>query len=84
MNNLLIQQLNKHKYITIIEPYIRTTNSLRKPDILTYKVNSDTVYIIDTQKSIDTTYIVTITTHSDYYKPHTSTFIRNKRLVVIQ
>ena len=55
LNNLLIQQLNKHKYITIIEPYIRTTNGLRKPDILTYKVDSDTAYIIDTQISTDTT-----------------------------
>ena len=54
LNNLLIQQLNKHKYITIIEPYIRTTNGLRKPDLLTYKVDSDTAYIIDTQISTDT------------------------------
>ena len=46
MNNLLIQYLNKHKYITILEPYIRRTNGLRKPDILTYKINSDTAYII--------------------------------------
>ena len=54
INKLLIQYLNKHNYITILEPYIRTTNGLRKPDILTYKINSDTAYIIDTQISTDT------------------------------
>ena len=46
--------MNKHNYITIPEPYIRTTNGLRKPDILTYKINSDSAYIIDTQISTDT------------------------------
>ena len=54
INKLLIQYLNKHNYITILESYIRTTNGLRKPDILTYKINSDTAYIIDTQISTDT------------------------------
>ena len=51
LNNLLIQYLNKHNYITILEPYICKTNGLRKPDILTYKINSDTAYIIHTQIS---------------------------------
>ena len=54
INKLIIQFLNKHNYITILEPYIRTTNGLRKPDILTYKINSDSAYIIDTQISTDT------------------------------
>ena len=53
INKLLIQYLNKHNSITILEPYIRTTNGLRKPDILTYKINTDTAYIIDTQISTD-------------------------------
>ena len=39
--------MKKHNYITILEPYICTTNGLRKPDILTYKIISDTVSIID-------------------------------------
>ena len=54
INKLIIHYLNKHNSITIPEPYIRTTNGLRKPDILTYKINSDSAYIIDTQKSTDT------------------------------
>ena len=55
LNNLLIQYLNKHNYITILEPYICKTNGLRKPDILTYKINSGTEFIIDTQISSETT-----------------------------
>ena len=39
MNNPLIQYLNKHKYITILEPQIQTTNDLRKLHILVSKQN---------------------------------------------
>ena len=46
--------MNKHNYIAILEPYICTTTGLRKPDIITYKINSDTAYIIDIQISTDT------------------------------
>ena len=46
--------MNKHNSILILEPYIRTTNALRKSDILTYKINADTTYIIDTHVSTDT------------------------------
>ena len=52
VNNLLILLLNKQNYITILEPHIKTRNGLRKPDIITYKI--DTAYIIDTTLSIDT------------------------------
>ena len=69
INNLLIQYLNKHNYITILESYIRTTNVLRKPDILTYKINSDTANIIDTQISTDTIDIDANYIHkTSYYK----------------
>ena len=52
INSLLMSILNKHKYITILEPHIQTRNGLRKPDLIIYK--NDTAYIIDTQISIDT------------------------------
>ena len=52
VNSLLMSILNKHKYITILEPHIQTRNGLRKPDLIIYK--NDTAYIIDTQISIDT------------------------------
>ena len=35
VNNLLILLLNKHNYITILEPHIQTRNGLRKSDIIT-------------------------------------------------
>ena len=46
--------MNKYNYIKILEPYIRSTNGLRKPDILTYKINSETAYIIGIQISTET------------------------------
>ena len=47
VNNMLMTLLNKHKYRTITEPNIRTTEGLRKPDLQVYR--NDTFYIIDTQ-----------------------------------
>ena len=60
-NSLLMSILNKHNYITILEPHIQTRNGLRKPDLIIYK--NDTAYIIDTQISIDT-----INTNINYTK----------------
>ena len=37
--------LNKHNYITILEPHTQTRNGLRKPDLISFK--NDTTYIID-------------------------------------
>ena len=55
VNNLLILLLNKHHYITILEPYLETRNGLCKPDIITYK--NDTAYILDTKISIYISYV---------------------------
>ena len=54
VNSLLRSILNKHNYITIITTH-PNSNGLRKPDLIIYK--NDTVYIIDTQISIDTIHI---------------------------
>ena len=37
VNDLLITLLNKYKFTTILEPYIRTQLGLRKPDLLAYR-----------------------------------------------
>ena len=50
---MLMTLLNKHKYRTITEPNIRTTEGLRKPDLQVYR--NDTVYIIYTQITTDNT-----------------------------
>ena len=66
VNDLLINLLNKYKFTTILEPYIRTQLGLRKPDLLTYR--NDIVYIIDTHISNDTIYTDTNYRHkTDYY-----------------
>ena len=67
LNNLLIQQLNMHKYITITEPYIETTNGLRKPDVLIYKIDFDTAYTTDTQIPSDTINTNNYKQNTDYY-----------------
>ena len=66
VNNLLITLLNKYKFTTILEPYIRTQLGLRKPDLLAYR--NYIVYIIDTQISTDTIDTDTNYRHkTDYY-----------------
>ena len=66
--------LNKHNYITILEPHIQTRNGLRKLDLIIYK--NDTAYIIDTQISIDT-----INTDINYTKRLTTTILQISSLM---